>query len=96
MRKLVIETSNLETGQLTDSVSIPLVLVKAIVRIIPRQWASRFDEGGEQLQQLMDAVSGTINTGVVLDLADYAENERLVIRVIDGAPEALSNDSSAL
>ncbi len=82
MRKLQINTYSYDNGKLQDSLSIPLGMAKALVNILPDNISSKFDENGEQLEALINAVKGSRSTGVLLELEDPSENERVVFTVV--------------
>ncbi len=82
MRKLQINTYSYDNGKLQDSLSIPSGMAKALVNILPDNISSKFDENGEQLEALINAVKDSRSTGVLLELEDPSENERVVFTVV--------------
>ncbi|HHX8301632.1 hypothetical protein [Vibrio diabolicus] len=82
MRKLKIDTYSCETGELEDSLSIPLGLAKVIANVLPENISSRLDENGEQLEALVNAVKDAKTEGILLELEDTSGNERLVFSVL--------------
>ncbi|WP_315920099.1 hypothetical protein [Vibrio fluvialis] len=82
MRKLKIDTYSCDTGELQDSLSIPLGLVKVVANILPESILSKFDENGEQLEALVNALKDAKAEGILLEVEDNADNERVVISVV--------------
>ncbi|ELC9572959.1 hypothetical protein [Vibrio vulnificus] len=82
MRKLKIDTYSCETGELEDSLSIPLGLAKVIANVLPENISSRLDENGEQLEALVNAVKDAKTEGILLELEDTSGSERLVFSVL--------------
>ncbi|CAK2793112.1 conserved hypothetical protein [Vibrio crassostreae] len=81
MRKLKIDTYSCDSGELQDSLSIPLSLAKVVANIIPQNISSKFDENGEQLETLVNALKDAKTEGALLEVEDKADNERIVISV---------------
>ncbi|MFH4594760.1 hypothetical protein WKW23_22060 [Vibrio alginolyticus] len=82
MRKLKIDTYACDSGELQDSLSIPLGLAKVVAKIIPQHISSKFDENGEQLEALVNSLKDAKVEGVLLEMEDKAGNERVVISVV--------------
>ncbi|HCE4595073.1 TPA: hypothetical protein NGS02_004713 [Vibrio parahaemolyticus] len=82
MRKLQINTYSHNSGKLEDSLSIPLGIAKALAGMLPDNISSKFDENGEQLEALINAVKDGSSAGVLLELEDPSENERIVFSVV--------------
>ncbi|HGF5185203.1 TPA: hypothetical protein ACF34A_004502 [Vibrio parahaemolyticus] len=82
MRKLQINTYSYNSGKLEDSLSIPLGIAKALAGMLPDNISSKFDENGEQLEALINAVKDSSSVGVFLELEDPSENERVVFSVV--------------
>ncbi|CAH7222846.1 conserved hypothetical protein [Vibrio chagasii] len=81
MRNLKIETYALDSKKLIDSTVVPLLLVKTFAKLLPKNIASKFDENGEQLEQLVSAIASAKEPSVLLDINDTIENERIVFSV---------------
>ncbi|MEZ8305826.1 hypothetical protein AB6D24_23790 [Vibrio splendidus] len=82
MRKLKIDTYSCNSGDLQDSLSVPLDLVKVVANILPQNISSKFDENGDQLEALLNALKSTKTKGVLLEVEDKTDNERIVISVV--------------
>ncbi len=82
MRKLKIDTYSCDSGELQDSLSIPLGLAKVVANIIPQNISSKFDENGEQLEALVNALKDAKTEGTLLEVEDTVDNERVVISVV--------------
>ncbi|WP_257885726.1 hypothetical protein, partial [Vibrio parahaemolyticus] len=57
MRMLKIETFAHDKGNLIDSISIPSTFVKALMKLLPKNVASKFDENGEQFEAIVSALT---------------------------------------
>jgi|TARA_R110001583_G_scaffold164869_1_gene317362 hypothetical protein len=77
-----IETFSHDSGELIDSMSIPTALVESMLELLPKNFMSKFDENGDQLEVLLSAVLNPDFNGVILDVVDVADNERAVFSVI--------------
>ncbi|ELB2967094.1 hypothetical protein ND926_09780 [Vibrio diabolicus] len=82
MQKLKIDTYSCDTGELEDSLSIPLGLAKVIVNVLPQNISSKFDENGEQLEVLVNALKDAKTEGILLELEDRVGGERVVFSVV--------------
>jgi hypothetical protein len=82
MRKLQINTYYLNSGELEESVSFPLGLAKVLANVLPKNIASKFDENGEQLEALVKALKAAKSEGILLEVEDEKDNERIVFSVI--------------
>ena len=82
MRMFKIETFSHDSGELIDSMSVPTALVKSMLTLLPKKFMSKFDENGDQLEVLLSAVLNPDYNGVILDLVDVADNERVVCHCI--------------
>ncbi|USD67435.1 hypothetical protein [Vibrio sp. SCSIO 43136] len=82
MRSLKIETFRLNNNQLMNTISIPLVLVKGILALLPKNIASKFDENGEQLAHLVEAVSNADYQGKILEIEDVSDDERVIFSIL--------------
>jgi hypothetical protein len=82
MRMFKIETFSHDSGELIDSMSIPTALVESMLELLPKNFMSKFDENGDQLEVLLSAVLNPDFNGVILDVVDVADNERAVFSVI--------------
>ncbi|GAK87272.1 hypothetical protein JCM19238_4882 [Vibrio ponticus] len=83
MRKLKIETFAYTTGEPIDSIAIPTSWAKNLAKLLPSNVLSRFDENGEQLSALLEAISDPNFHGTIVDISDAKDNERVVISVLD-------------
>ncbi|MCW8334577.1 hypothetical protein [Vibrio paucivorans] len=81
MRKLQIDTYSLNRQPIKDSTTLPLFMAKAMAKRIPKALASKFDENGEQLEQLVQAVVDAKETGVIYEVVAEDENERIVFSI---------------
>jgi len=81
MRKLKIDTYSLEHGCIEDSVSVPFFAAKAVAKLMPKKLAEKFDENGDQLQQLIDAISTAKHEGVLMEFQDPENSQRIVFSV---------------
>lgn len=81
MRMLKIETFVYQSGELVDALSVPSTLAKTLIKLLPKNFASQFEENSEQLEALMSAISAPEFTGTILDITDKKENERVVISI---------------
>ncbi|EPD5575078.1 hypothetical protein ACSBYH_004405 [Vibrio parahaemolyticus] len=82
MQMLKIDTYSCYTGELEDSLSIPLCLAKVIVNVLPQNISSKFDENGEQLEVLVNALKDAKTEGILLELEDRVGGERVVFSVV--------------
>lgn len=82
MRMFKIETFSHDSGELIDSMSIPTALVESMFTLLPKKFMSKFEENGDQLEVLLSALLNPYFNGVILDLVDVADNERVVFSVI--------------
>ncbi|MDG2679178.1 hypothetical protein P7M20_16395 [Vibrio parahaemolyticus] len=82
MLKLKIDTYSCETGELEDSLSIPLGLAKVIANVLPENISSKFDENSEQLEALVNALKDAKTKGILLELEDTSGSERVVFSVV--------------
>lgn len=81
MRKLKIDTFCFETGELKDSLSVPLGLAKLLVTLLPQNISSKFDENGEQLEVLINELKDVKAEGILFELKDDEGKERTVFSV---------------
>lgn len=58
------------------SLSVPLSLIKVVANILPQDISSKFDENGDKLEALVNALKDTKMKGVLLEVEDKADNER--------------------
>ncbi|OLQ89087.1 hypothetical protein BIY21_02990 [Vibrio ponticus] len=79
MRAIKIETFSYRSGELVDSISVPATLARSLVKLLPRNALSRFDENGDQLRELLETIADPTFNGTILDITDVQENERVVI-----------------
>ncbi|EGQ9483903.1 hypothetical protein F3532_24380, partial [Vibrio parahaemolyticus] len=77
-----IDTYSCDSGELQDSLSIPLGLAKVAANILPENISSKFDENGGQLESLVNTLKDAKTEGTLLEVEDKAENERVVISVV--------------
>lgn len=82
MRKLKIETYSMSNHELEDSMVVPLSLIRALIKVLPNNIATKFDQNGEQLEELIRVVSDAEGNGVVYEVEDLADNERVVFSII--------------
>lgn len=81
MRKLQIDTYSLNRQSIKDTTTLPLFMAKAMAKRIPKALSSKFDENGEQLEQLVQAVVDAKETGVIYEVVAEDENERIVFSI---------------
>ncbi len=81
MRKLKMDTYCFETSELKDSLVVPLGLAKLVVTLLPKNISSKFDENGEQLEALVNALKDAKAEGILLELKDDESKERIVFSV---------------
>ncbi len=81
MRKLIIDTYCFETGELEDCLVVPLGLAKLAGTLLPKNISFRFDENGEQLEALINALKDAKAEGILLELKDDESKERIVFSV---------------
>ena len=82
MRKLKIDTYSNDTGKHLNSLSIPVCFAKAIAKLLPTQLAKKFDENGQELEDLVDAVLNAKEPGVFLEITDLEDNENFVLSLV--------------
>ncbi|MEZ9470041.1 hypothetical protein AB4211_06495 [Vibrio lentus] len=81
MRKLKIDTYCFETGELEDILTVPLGMAKLLVTLLPKNTKVKFDENGEQLEALVNALKDAKAEGILLELKDDESKERIVFSV---------------
>ncbi|MEZ9410604.1 hypothetical protein [Vibrio lentus] len=81
IRKLKIDTYCFETGELEDSLTVPLGMARLLVTLLPKNTKAKFDENGEQLEALVNALKDAKAEGILLELKDDESKERIVFSV---------------
>ncbi|MFS1914461.1 hypothetical protein [Vibrio sp. 10N.286.48.B7] len=52
MRKLKIDTYCFETGELEDSLTVPLGMARLLVTLLPKNTKAKFDENGGAIRSI--------------------------------------------
>ena len=81
MLKLKIETFSNDSGNIEDTLTVPLAVAKTLLKFLPANLAAKFDENGEQLQDLVSAIADAKQPGIILEFDDQDEDQRIVFSV---------------
>ncbi|GAB1621924.1 hypothetical protein AAOGI_19740 [Agarivorans albus] len=82
MKKLRIETYQLDTGSLSDSVNLPIYIAKTLFKCLPPKLAAYFSDDADSLATLKASLLSRDSSGVILEIEDLEDNERVVFKVI--------------